>query len=148
MFSWIPSLLPSVRIMLQAGLEKMYISREAYRDFPWAESWKLPSLYDATKRNCFLENVALKSIPLPSHLSAGIDSHSTCEHLHRRRVQRYHSVHKNEILTECKRGGSGKSLPRSDKFSHRILACGNQEALIPANRKCSREIQFVLCGDS
>ena len=65
-----------------------------------------------------------------------------------RRVQRYHSVRKNEILTECKRGGGGKSFPRSDKFSHRILACGNQEALIPANRKCSREIQFVLCGDS
>ena len=51
-----------------------------------------------------------------------IGSHSTCKQLHRRSVPRYHSVRWNEILKECKTDESGKSSPRSGKFSRLILA--------------------------
>jgi len=40
-----------------------------------------------------------------------------CKQLHPRSVSRYRSVHKNEILKECKTDGSGKSSRRSGEFS-------------------------------
>jgi len=48
----------------EEGLEKMYISREAYRNFPWAACGRRSSFYDVTKEICFPENVALKSLTI------------------------------------------------------------------------------------
>jgi len=74
-----------------------------------------------TERNCFLENVALKNLPLRLHWSTWINSYSMYKQLHRDSIPRYCAVCKNKILTECKSGGSSKS-------SHQTLACGNREA--------------------
>jgi len=43
-----------------------------------------------------------------------------CEQLHRCSVPHYRLIHKNEILMECKRGGSGKvaNLCHKEANSH------------------------------
>ena len=98
--------------------------------FPVGRKLKTIALYGVAKGICFLENVALKSLNYHCvHIDqlgliqpTSIRSHSTCKQLHRRSVPRYRSLRKNETLSECKTDGSGKSSPRSVKFSRLIRA--------------------------
>ena len=115
--------------------------------FPVGGKLKTIAFYDVTKRSYFLENIALQTLRLCSLWSTWINSHSAYKQLHRHSVIRYCSVCKNKTLTECKSSVSGKSLPQSGRFSHRILACGNQEALYWQIVNAHWE-HNVLCGHS
>ena len=62
------------------GLEKMQISWQACRDFPWTASWKWLSLCDITKRVFF--NFALRSLIITAFTWINLDRFSQPAAIH------------------------------------------------------------------